>query len=104
MVFIFGGVFKAGSNGGWRWSPEFILDKDVILVVPNYRSGALGYLTTGDEVSPGNYGMKDLVQALKWNRDNIQYFGGDPDRVTIFGGSSGAITVHLLTLSNLTNG
>ncbi|XP_046610855.1 esterase E4-like [Neodiprion virginianus] len=104
MVYIYGGQFKFGTSTPERWSPRFLLDKDVVLLIPNYRFGILGFLTTGNEVSPGNNNLKDMVQALKWTQENIKYFGGDPDQVTIFGGSSGAISVHFLTLSPLTKG
>ncbi|XP_046609673.1 esterase E4-like [Neodiprion virginianus] len=104
MLFAYGGGHKTGTNNPKRWGPQFILDKDVVLLVPNYRMGPLGYLSTGDEVSPGNYGLKDLVRALEWTRDNVRYFGGDPNQVTVHGGSSGAACVHLLTMSNSTNG
>ncbi|XP_046629732.1 juvenile hormone esterase-like [Neodiprion virginianus] len=104
MVFIYGGQFRFGVSNPERWGPQFILNKDVVLLVPNYRFGILGFLTTGDEVSPGNNHLKDIVQALKWAQENIKYFGGDPDQVTIFGGSAGAIAIHYLTLSPLTEG
>ncbi|XP_046590304.1 esterase E4-like [Neodiprion lecontei] len=104
MVYIFGGRFELGNITSTRCDPRFILDRNVILVVPSYRLGVLGFLTTGDEVLPGNYGLKDMVQALKWIQDNVQYFGGDANRVTLFGSSSGSVMVHLLTLSNLTDG
>ncbi|KAJ8919908.1 hypothetical protein NQ315_006437 [Exocentrus adspersus] len=57
------------------------------------------FLSTGDTVIPGNYGLKDQVLGLKWVRDNVQYFGGDPDKVTIFGGSAGgaSVTFHMLS-------
>ena len=69
------------------------------LVVPNYRVGALGFFSTGDEVAPGNYGFKDQNLALRWVQENIEAFGGDPNRVTIFGTSAGAASVifHLLS-------
>lgn len=104
IIFVYGGAFQKGTNSPSRWSPRFFLDKDVVYVAPNYRTGVLGYLSTGDEIAPGNYALKDLVLALEWNRDNIRYFGGDPNRVTIMGGSSGAVAVHLLTFSDLTKG
>lgn len=52
----------------------------------NYRVGTLGFLSTEDESSPGNYGLKDQSFALKWVQENIEYFGGDKNSVTIWGG------------------
>ncbi|XP_046591857.1 esterase FE4-like [Neodiprion lecontei] len=104
MVFVYGGQFKFGRSTPDRWSPGFLLNKDVVLVVPNHRFGILGFLSTGDEVSPGNNLLKDIAEALRWTQRNIKYFGGDPNKVTIFGGSSGAACVRLLTLSPLTKG
>ena len=63
-----------------------------------------GFASTGDDVIPGNYGMKDQVAALRWVKENIRAFGGDPDLVTIFGESAGAASVHLLSLSPVTKG
>ena len=58
-----------------------------------------GFFSTGDENAPGNYGLMDQILALKWVKDNIGHFGGDPKRVTIFGQSSGGASVgfHLLS-------
>lgn len=56
-------------------------------------------MSTEDEVLPGNLGLKDQTEALRWVRDNIDKFGGDPDRVTLFGESAGAGAVHLQVLS-----
>lgn len=53
---------------------------------------------------PGNAGLKDQVQALKWVQNNIRSFSGDPDNVTIFGESAGAASVHYLILSPLAKG
>lgn len=53
------------------------------MVTMNYRLGALGFLNTGTEDAPGNAGLKDQILALKWVRDNIEAFGGNPDEVTI---------------------
>lgn len=80
------------------------MDKRIIIVMPNYRLGALGFLSTGDAVISGNMGMKDQVLALQWVKENIHAFGGDPNRITLHGHSSGAMCVHLHTLSPLTVG
>ncbi|XP_046610896.1 venom carboxylesterase-6-like [Neodiprion virginianus] len=104
MVFVYGGAFQYGTNNPDHHSPKFLLNKDVVLVVPNHRFGILGFLSTGDEVSPGNNLLKDIAEALRWTQRNIKYFGGDANKVTLFGGSSGAACVRLLTLSPLTKG
>lgn len=91
-------------GGSGSQNPTYLLDKDVVLVTPNYRIGPLGFLSTGDEVAPGNWALKDQILALKWVQDNIEYFGGDPGQVTIFGTSAGSACVHLLTLSDSTKG
>ena len=73
---------------------------DVIVASFNYRVGSFGFLSTGDGIIKGNFGMKDQVMALQWIQDNIASFGGDPDRVTIFGESSGASSAGLHSMSN----
>ncbi|KAF5304022.1 hypothetical protein FQA39_LY01807 [Lamprigera yunnana] len=101
-VHIHGGAFAGGSAG--IAGPYYIMDKDVIYVNFNYRVGIFGFLSTGDEEIPGNYGLKDQVFALKWVKDNIQYFGGNPDSVTILGASAGGVSVHLQYFSPLSKG
>ena len=59
----------------------------------------LGFMTTGEESFPGNYGMQDMIHGLKWVKENIGNFRGDPDRVTIFGNSAGGGAVGLLSVS-----
>lgn len=65
---------------------------------------SVGFLSTGDDVIPGNNGLKDMVFALRWVRDNIRVFGGDPNNVMVFGQSAGGAAAHLLTLSPLSKG
>ncbi|XP_046469037.2 carboxylic ester hydrolase-like isoform X2 [Neodiprion pinetum] len=102
MAYVFGGRFMTGSIKSSVYSPAYLLNQDVVLVTFNYRLGVLGFLSTGDEVASGNWGLKDQVLALEWVQRNIRHFHGDPDRVTLFGHSSGSACVHLLTLSKLT--
>ena len=63
-----------------------------------------GFLSTEDAVCPGNNGMKDQVAALRWVRDNIALFGGNPNSVTIFGESAGGASTHLHMLSPASKG
>ncbi|XP_072049932.1 cholinesterase 2-like [Amphiura filiformis] len=100
MVFIHGGGYSAGNGyfGSYSGIPLSSVG-DVIVVTLNYRLSAFGYLTTGDEASPGNYGMLDQVEALRWVKTNIQAFGGNPNMITIFGESAGAssVSAHLFS-------
>ncbi|XP_046753940.1 juvenile hormone esterase-like [Diprion similis] len=104
MVFIHGGAFIYGSSSSATFSPDYLLDSDIVLALPNYRLGALGFLSTGNEVAAGNWGLKDQILALKWVQNNIEFFGGDPNQVTLFGQSAGSASVHLLSLSKATEG
>ena len=61
----------------------------------------LGFLNLEDPIAPGNAGLKDQVMALKWVKDNISNFGGDPDNVTISGESAGGACIHYLCLSTM---
>uniref|UniRef100_A0A182PB60 carboxylesterase n=1 Tax=Anopheles epiroticus TaxID=199890 RepID=A0A182PB60_9DIPT len=102
LFYIHGGAFMFG--GGGFFSPLHVLRKPKIMVTFNYRLGPLGFLSTEDDVIPGNYGLKDQVTALQWVRNNIQQFGGDPKRVTLVGFSAGAASVHLHYLSPMSRG
>ncbi|XP_046994724.1 fatty acyl-CoA hydrolase precursor, medium chain-like [Schistocerca americana] len=102
MVWIHGGGFVGGAATFYEYG--YLLDHDIVLVAINYRIGSLGFLSTGDEISPGNYGLKDQVLALRWVQENIEAFGGDPGSVTIFGESAGGASTHYLMLSPLARG
>jgi len=72
----------------------------VVVVTVNFRLGSLGFLSTADEYSPGNYGMLDLAMALTWVSENIRSFNGDPERITLVGLGSGAAAAGLLMVSS----
>ncbi|KAH8280824.1 hypothetical protein KR054_000261 [Drosophila jambulina] len=103
MVWLHGGGFSFGSGNSFLYGPDYLVTEDIVLVTLNYRLGPLGFLTAGPD-APGNQGLKDQVLALKWVRDNIAAFGGDPNQVTVFGESAGASSVQLLLLSPLSKG
>ncbi|XP_063068169.1 neuroligin 4 X-linked a isoform X2 [Engraulis encrasicolus] len=99
MVYIHGGSYMEGT-GNMIDGSILASYGNVIVVTINYRLGVLGFLSTGDQAAKGNYGLLDQIQALRWIKENIQAFKGDPKRVTIFGSGAGASCVSLLTLSH----
>ncbi|EZA47956.1 Para-nitrobenzyl esterase [Ooceraea biroi] len=127
MVWIHGGGYFYGSGSDGNHRPDYLLAKEVIVVSINYRLGAfegddgtekhkmshtlpvimtlfpllIGFLKLGHETVSGNQGLKDQTAALKWVKENIHVFGGDPENITVFGNSTGAVSVHLLMLSPL---
>ena len=102
MVWIHGGGFVGGSGSSDMYNGTQIAKRgDVVVVTLNYRLGPLGFMYFNDlPLSKGkfedNLGIKDQVAALKWVKENISAFGGDPDAVTIFGESAGGISVETL--------
>ncbi|XP_059061393.1 juvenile hormone esterase-like [Achroia grisella] len=104
MVFIHGGAFTSGSGNSDVFGPDYLLQHDVVLVTINYRLEVLGFLSLDIPEVPGNAGMKDQVAALKWVRENIAEFGGDPDNVSIFGESSGSGAVACHMMSQMSKG
>jgi len=102
MVWIHGGCLEAGA--GQEYDGSILAQNGVVVVTVNYRLGALGFLSTDDNVAAGNWGLLDNIMALQWVRDNIEAFGGDRNRITIFGQSSGGNSVSLLLYSPLAKG
>jgi para-nitrobenzyl esterase len=100
MVWIHGGGFEMGSGSSPLYHGESFARSGVVFVSINYRLGSLGFLELGhlDEsyAGSGNVGLLDQIAALRWVRDNIEAFGGDPDDVTVFGESAGAMSVSVL--------
>lgn len=104
MVYIHGGSFNSGSGDSTLFGPSYFMKENVVIVTLNYRLGAFGFLSTGDEVIQGNNGLKDQLMALKWVKQNIEAFGGDVNSITIFGESAGSASVEYLILSPLAKG
>uniref|UniRef100_A0A8C8I703 Carboxylic ester hydrolase n=1 Tax=Oncorhynchus tshawytscha TaxID=74940 RepID=A0A8C8I703_ONCTS len=103
MVWIHGGGFAIGSASVYDGS-ALAAYQDVVVVVIQYRLGWLGFFSTGDKYAPGNMGLLDQVEALRWVQEHIHNFGGDSKSVTIFGESAGGASVSLLLLSPLSIG
>merc|ERR1712179_411703 len=98
MIWIHGGGFILGS-GSMFGEPNRFVDEDVVVVTLNYRLGALGFMSFGNDEVSGNMGLKDQQMAIQWVRNNIRHFGGNPEKITLFGESAGGISVHAQVLS-----
>ncbi|XP_059483901.1 cholinesterase 1-like [Neocloeon triangulifer] len=101
IVFIHGGGFTTGSSR--LYGGDKFMDHDVVLVVPHYRLGPLGFLSLQTDEIPGNAGLLDQVEALKWVQRYIRFFGGNPSQVTVMGESAGAVSTTFLNLSPLSS-
>ncbi|XP_077441710.1 bile salt-activated lipase-like [Vanacampus margaritifer] len=113
MVWIYGGAFMIGGSMGTNvidfalnlYDGEEIAKRgNVIVVTIGYRVGTLGFLSTGDSLLPGNYGLWDQHAAIGWVHRNICSFGGDPDNITIFGESAGGASVSFQMLTPYNKG
>ena len=101
MIFFHGGNFYQGYSGGVLYNgTRMTLETDVIIVTVNYRLGALGFLWSITGPS-GNYGMLDQMLSIQWVHDNIQYFGGDPNKVVLYGQSAGVCSYFAYLVSKL---
>ncbi|WP_059019037.1 carboxylesterase/lipase family protein [Mycobacterium sp. M26] len=102
MVWVHGGAYIFGSGSQPLYDGTTLAaDSDVVVVTINYRLGALGFVdfSSFDPSFDSNVALRDVLAALRWVRDNIAGFGGDPERVTLFGESAGAgIVTTLLTV------
>ncbi|MDX1490367.1 MAG: carboxylesterase family protein [Pseudohongiellaceae bacterium] len=102
LFWIHGGGFSSLSGSSPAYDgTNLALRGDVVVITINHRLNILGFTHFGDFgnddfASSGTVGMQDIVHALKWVRDNIENFGGDPNRVTIFGESGGGRKVGTL--------
>jgi para-nitrobenzyl esterase len=110
MVWIHGGGFGGGSGALSIYEGAHLAGQGIVVVTINYRVGPFGFLAhpeltrEAQGTGAGNYGLQDMVEALRWVRTNIAAFGGDAARVTIVGQSAGAIAVSDLIASPLAKG
>lgn len=105
MVWIHGGSLRIGGSAQPMYDSAVYAERGIVFVSINYRLGILGWLAHSELMAEdpsglsGNYGLLDQIAALKWVRDNIAEFGGDPENVTIMGESAGALSVTYLLAS-----
>ena len=110
LVWIYGGGFNSGSGAIPIYDGRALAGRGIVVVNLNYRVGVFGFLAHPDltkEAAGGansNFGLQDMIAALKWVRGNIAAFHGDPDKVTIAGQSAGSMAVHDLIASPLAKG
>nr|ARM65372.1 putative antennal esterase CXE1 [Ectropis obliqua] len=104
MVYIHGGCFFGGTGSPFLYGGDYFAENGVVFVGINYRLGVEGFLCLGTKEAPGNAGLKDQIAALRWIRDNIRAFGGNPDDVTLFGESAGAVSTSFMILSPAAKG
>ena len=106
-LWFYGGGFAAGSAAEHRYDGTYIASQGIVVVEPNYRLGPPGFFAHPEltaespHKASGNYGLMDQVAALRWVRENIAAFGGDPDNITIGGESAGSLSVSALMASPL---
>ncbi len=93
MVWFHGGAYLTGSGESVKYDASLLALEGVVVVSVSYRLGIFGYLKD-------NLGLLDQLVALRWVRDNIAAFGGDPANVTAFGQSAGADSVYALMLTS----
>lgn len=107
LVYFYGGGFVAGDGSEPRYDGESMAKKGIVTLTVNYRLGAFGFFAHPELTkesphnSSGNYGYLDQNAALRWVKENIAAFGGDPSKVTIAGESAGSISVSAQMASPL---
>ncbi|HEV2248357.1 MAG TPA: carboxylesterase family protein, partial [Terriglobia bacterium] len=110
MLWIYGGGFQAGGTSEPRQEGMNLAKKGVVVVSCNYRLGIFGFFShpaltrESPHHASGNYGLMDQIAALRWVKQNIAAFGGNPNNVTIFGESAGSFSVSDLMASPLAKG
>ena len=105
MLWLYGGGFETGTIFSLASDVRYLaVLGDVVVVAVNYRLGPWGFLYAGTDDATGNMGLYDQQLGMKWIKENIEQFGGDPNSVTIFGESAGSMSVGAHLLSPLAAG
>lgn len=104
IVFDYNDDFNTGFNGTKTYSPDNFIEEDVVVVTIGHRLGLFGYLTTDDDVIPGNNGLRDFILGLKWVKENIRIFGGNSEKVTLMGSCGGAALVNAMLYTEKAKG
>lgn len=108
IVFMHGGGFNSGANGEGAFDGSALAEEGIVTVFINYRVGILGYLTHEDIRKKygrdGNFGLDDMLQAVRWVKKHIASFGGDSANITLMGQSAGAMSIQYLVINKANEG
>lgn len=96
IVFLYNEFFRNSYNKTIDYAPDFFIEEDVVVVTIAHRLAVFGFLSLEEDTLHGNGGLKDIVSGLQWIRNNIDRFGGDPNKITLMGAQGGAVAVDLL--------
>ena len=99
LVWLYGGGFITGNSKYSEYGPDKWIDEGIVVVTVNYRGGALGFFSLGVAEVPGNQGLLDQNMALRFVKNNIAAFGGNPEDITLMGQSAGSSSTlyHLMS-------
>ncbi|AHG89459.1 Carboxylesterase type B [Gemmatirosa kalamazoonensis] len=110
LVYFYGGGFQAGDGSELRYDGESMAKRGIVVVTMSYRLGVFGFFSHPEltaespQHASGDYGLMDQTAALRWVRDNVARFGGDPAKVTIAGESAGSMSVSAQMASPMAKG
>ncbi len=104
-IYVHGGAFMGGAGSNLPFVCDALVKTGLIVVTVNYRLGALGFLchpllgVPGENEAGGNFGLWDQLAAIRWVKENIEAFGGDPENISVFGQSAGAMSLQALAVA-----
>ena len=108
IIYIHGGGFNSGANSESPFDGSRLAGRGIVTVFINYRVGVLGYLSCEETQSQygrcGNFGLDDQMVAVKWVKEHIADYGGDPDNITLMGQSAGAMSIQLMCINHANEG